>query len=147
MKWTTAPCRNPNQASAHCVAVAVRDPIAVCPDAVHAGLAMAETLKPGYEHWRECVAVNPAFPPSMMDFFLRGQTTCLPGHERLTESMPPDVAEYLTVAEEDLEANARQCHLQLCHPCSHVLRVRQLLWTVLGRLSKWPSRSMGSCTV
>ena len=42
-------------------------------------LGAFSTIYPAWEHWRECVAVNPAFPPSAFDFFLRGQTTSLPG--------------------------------------------------------------------
>lgn len=45
-----------------------------------------------------------AFPPTMTDFFLRGQTTCLPGHERLTQAMPAEVEKLVAQAKEDLEA-------------------------------------------
>ena len=67
-------------------------------------LALFGTLYPVYASWRECVAVNPAFPPSFVDFFMRGQTTCLPGHERLTKAMPKDVKRLLEAATEDVEA-------------------------------------------
>lgn len=67
-------------------------------------LAAVDTAAPGYHHWRECVAMNPAFPPSVADFFFRGQTTSLPGHQRLTKALPRDVAQLLAMAEEDLEA-------------------------------------------
>ena len=47
-----------------------------------------------------------AFPPSFVDYFLRAQTTSLPGHEKLTQAMPATVLETLERAEEDVEAEA-----------------------------------------
>lgn len=46
----------------------------ITPIALAILLALCESLVPAYDHWRSCVAINPAFPPSAMDFFLRGQT-------------------------------------------------------------------------
>lgn len=55
-------------------------------------------------HQMWAFAFAQAFPPSLVDYYFRGQTTSLPGHEKLTRAMPAVVAEYLERAEEDAEA-------------------------------------------
>lgn len=94
----TAPPHQPSRLFAQ-IAILVCTPIFLA-----LALAFGETALPAWAHWRECRAINPAFPPSAIDFFFRAQTTCLPGHERLTKAMPDDVAEYLFNAEQDVEA-------------------------------------------
>lgn len=79
--------------------------------------AVSETLMPSINYWRECVATNPAFPPSATDFFLHGRTTSLPGHEKLTQAMPPQVMALLGDAFQDIEAEefAGKVHRDLHH--------------------------------
>lgn len=49
----------------------------ITPVVIAALLALYETAAPAWQHWRTCVAMNPAFPPSMADFFLRGRIACV----------------------------------------------------------------------
>ena len=67
-------------------------------------LGASETLQPAYVHWKEQRENNPAFPPSAVDYFLRGQDTSMPGHENLTRAMPKHVSDHVEAAEEDLHA-------------------------------------------
>lgn len=149
------------------VAVMVITPIAIA-----IMLAVYEAVVPAYTYWRSCVAMNPAFPPSAVDFFLRGQcahgqtnvrrnvlsvvpyvrclvaapagqctrspqrplvsdpqmsagqTTSMPGHVRLTQTIPPDVLQLLDSAEEDIEVELtdRNRSLRLAPHTSAALR-------------------------
>ena len=65
--------------------------VMVClPLAIALLLAAVATVSPAWNHWRECVADNPAFPPSIADFFLRGQTTSLERVSPLEDLFQPE---------------------------------------------------------
>lgn len=65
-------------------------------------LAMIDTYWTYYSHWRHLIHVNPAFPPSAFDFWLRGQETSLPGRSQLNRNMPEDALMLLDAADEDV---------------------------------------------
>ena len=47
--------------------------------------------------------MHPAFPPSLIDFFVRGQQTSLPGYREI--GVPADIKFALDAADQDAEAN------------------------------------------
>lgn len=57
-----------------------------------------------FKHWRELRRSNPAFPPSLADFFLRGQETSLPGASKLNKNMPEKIHVLLDAAVDDVDA-------------------------------------------
>ena len=46
--------------------------------------------------------MHPAFPPSLIDFFVRGQQTSLPGYREI--GVPADIEFALDAADQDAEA-------------------------------------------
>ena len=49
---------------------------------------VVEVVYPEYRDWRDACESDPAFPPSFRQYLMYGQTSSLPGHERLTAAVP-----------------------------------------------------------
>lgn len=61
---------------------------------------VADIVAPEVLAWREACASDPTFPPSFWQFLVLGQTSSVPGDERLTPALPHESREQLNAVQE-----------------------------------------------